>query len=87
MARDPIWDAMKEYTKEKFDRDRDRFLANAIETDDGGWTKPTPWHWSRYVDGERLDYWPSRKKYQFKGKVQRGDVSRVYKAHKQESTA
>jgi hypothetical protein len=24
-----------------------------------------------------LDYWPSRKKYQWRGKIQRGDVTRI----------
>jgi len=29
------------------------------------------------VNGERLDYWPSRKKYQYRGKVKRGDVMQI----------
>ena len=75
--KDPIWDALKEHSKEKFDRDRAAFLAKAQKDDDGGWTKHTEHHWSRTVNGERLDYWPSRKKYQYKGKVKRGDVMRI----------
>lgn len=75
--RDPIWDTLKEYSREKFDADRTRFKTEAEEMDDGGWTKHTEYHWSRYVNGERLDYWPSRKKYQFRGKVKRGDVMNV----------
>jgi hypothetical protein len=75
--RDPIWDALKEHSKEKFDRDRTAFLEKAKKDDDGGWTKHTEYHWSRSVNGERLDYWPSRKKYQYKGKVKRGDVMRI----------
>lgn len=78
MTRDPIWDALKARAKEKFDTDRQRFLDDALAADDGGWTKHTPHHWSRIVAGERLDYWPSRKKYQFQGKVRRGDVRKVY---------
>lgn len=74
--RDPIWDAMKEHSKAKFDADRARFLAQAQAGDDGGWTKHTPYHWSRLVAGRRLDYWPSRKKWMFDGHVQRGDVQR-----------
>lgn len=72
--RDPIWDDLKEYTRAKFAADRARFLADAEARDDGGWTKHTPHHWSRNVVGERLDYWPSRKKFQFRGRVRRGDV-------------
>lgn len=72
--RDPIWDALKECSKEKFDADRQRFMVDAIGADDGGWTKHTATHWSRTVAGKRLDYWPSRKKYQFDGAVMRGNV-------------
>lgn len=72
--RDPIYDAMKAHSKEKFNQDRERFLAQAIAKNEGGWTAHTLYHWSRYVAGERLDYWPSRNKYQYKGKVMRGDV-------------
>lgn len=72
--RDPIWDALKAHKKEKFDNDRARFLVNAQQQDDGGWVKHTEFHWSRTVAGKRLDYWPSRKKWQYEGRVQRGDV-------------
>lgn len=74
--RDPIWDAMKEHSKGKFDADRARFLEQAQATDDGGWTKHTEYHWSRTVAGHRLDYWPSRKKWQYQGQVRRGDVQK-----------
>lgn len=74
MARDPIYDAMKEISKEKFDADRARFLAEANARNDGGWTIHSDYHWSRILNGSRLDYWPSRKRYRFKGKTRRGDV-------------
>ena len=77
--RDPIWDALKAHKKEKFDNDRARFLVNAQQQDDGGWVKHTEFHWSRTVAGKRLDYWPSRKKWQYDGRVQRGDVQRFIK--------
>lgn len=72
--RDEIWDALKEHSKSKFDADRARFLEEAKDprNNDGGWTKHTEYHWSRMVDGHRLDYWPSRKKWQYRGKVRRG---------------
>lgn len=72
--RDPIWDALKAHAKSKFDADRERFMAQAQTDDDGRWVKHTQHHWSRTVAGKRLDYWPSRKKYQFEGRVMRGDV-------------
>lgn len=70
--RDPIYDALRAHSKAKFGADRARFLQEAVANDDGKWTKHTPHHWSRAVNGERLDYWPSRKKFQWRGKVLRG---------------
>ena len=58
--------------KEKFDADRTRFLDEAMASDDGQWTKHTVHHWSRQVNGERLDYWPSRKKFQWAAKLCEG---------------
>ncbi|CAB4135047.1 hypothetical protein UFOVP275_58 [uncultured Caudovirales phage] len=75
--RDPIWDCLKEKAKVKFDADRAAFLSLAQKSDDGGWTKHTDYHWSRSINGQRLDYWPSRKKYQYLGRVLRGDVMRI----------
>ena len=77
--RDPIWDALKARSKEKFDKDRKTFLAKAQSEDDGGWIKRTPYHWQRLVAGKLLDYWPSRSKFQYDGKVQRGDVVKFIK--------
>lgn len=74
MSRDEIYDVMKQVSKEKFNADRKRFMTQAIQEDDGGWTKHTEFHWSRMVAGNKLDYWPSRKKFQYKGKVRRGNV-------------
>lgn len=76
--RDPIWDALKQNRRDKFNADRKRFMEEANASDDGGWTKHTEHHWSRDVEGHRLDYWPSRKKYRFRDKVCRGDVRKVY---------
>ena len=69
---DGFWKALKDHKKEKFDADRQRFMQQAVANDDGGWTKHTEWHWSRMIGEDKLDYWPSRKKFQFKGKVMRG---------------
>ena len=81
MSRDPIYDALKEHSKAKFDADRARFASQAEAADDGGWHKHSPHHWSRTVAGDRLDYWPTRKKYQFRGKVRRGDVYAVIRKY------
>ena len=77
--RDPFWDALKEYKKEKFNADRQRALDKAQADDDGGWTKHTEYHWSRMLNGKRLDYWPSRKKFMLTGwkQAKRGDVMKL----------
>lgn len=74
MTRDSIYDDMKALSKAKFDKDRAQFLSEAEAQDDGGWMKHSKYHWSRRVADNRLDYWPSRKKFQYKGKVKRGNV-------------
>lgn len=66
------------FGKEKFDADRKRFLEEATTENDGAWTEHTPFHWSRIVRGRRLDYWPSRKKWQYNNKVKRG-LKSMYK--------
>jgi hypothetical protein len=81
MARDEIYDVIKEACRSKFNADRAKFLHEARSADDGGWIKHGKFHWSRTVDGARLDYWPSRKKFQFRGKVRRGDVMRFVASH------
>lgn len=71
---DAFWRALKRHSREKFDADRARFLAEARAKDDGGWTHHTEHHWSRMLNGKRLDYWPSRKKWRYQQVVRRGDV-------------
>lgn len=80
MGRDPIYDEMKAHYKAKFVADRARFLKQAKADNDGGWTHHTDYHWSRKVAGKTLDYWPSRKKFMYDGKVKRGDVMRFIAA-------
>ena len=82
--RDPFWDELKAHKQEKFDSDRAQFLEAAIKEDDGKWTKHTDYHWSRNLAGKRLDYWPSRKKFQYAGKVMRGNVSKFIAARTKE---
>ncbi len=74
MTRDPVWDALKEHSKAKFNHDRKMFMEHAKAADDGQWTKHTEFHWSRMVAGHKLDFWPSRNKFQYRGKVRRGNV-------------
>jgi len=53
-------------------RRRERNLQSA--TDDGGWKKHTAYHWSRDLNGDRLDFWPSRNRFHFQGRTHTGDV-------------
>jgi hypothetical protein len=36
------------------------------------WRKHTSTHWQTDIDGELVDYWPSKRKIQFRGKILRG---------------
>lgn len=73
--RDDDWGVFQ--ASKRFHKDRRRNnVQKAKEKDDGRWTKHTEWHWSRTVAGSRLDYWPSRNKFQYKGKIHTGDVSK-----------
>ena len=40
------------------------------------WMKHTPYHWQTFIEGERLDYWPTKNKYMFRGEVMKGDVNK-----------
>ena len=59
--------ALKEADKERKHRNLNAF-------DPTGWTKHTEYHYSRQLNGKRLDYWPSRNKFMYEGKVMCGDV-------------
>lgn len=44
-------------------------LIEAAAKDDGKWTKHTDTYWSRDVNGKRLDFWPSTKKFRINDKT------------------
>ena len=52
-----------------------------------GWKKHTQWHWSKDVLGKRLDFWPTKDKWQYEGRIYFGDVDKfiahIAKARKQ----
>lgn len=37
-----------------------------------GWTKHTPYHWSRDLCGDRMDYWPSTGKWRWRKRTFHG---------------
>ena len=53
---------------------KDRKQRNLESANATGWKKHTAYHWSRKLNGKRLDYWPSRNKFQYDNKVICGDV-------------
>lgn len=38
------------------------------------WEKHTEYHWYYFLNGKKLDYWPSKNKFMYEGKVMVGDV-------------
>ena len=61
---------MRRYTQAK----REQNLEDNKKLADDGWTVHTEYHWSRTLNGKRLDYWPSRNKFQYEGNIHHGDV-------------
>ena len=54
--------------------DKIRKAKNLAKASPSGWKEHTQYHWSRTLNGQRLDYWPSRNKFQYMGKIMCGDV-------------
>jgi hypothetical protein len=40
------------------------------------WMKHTPYHWQTKVLGETLDYWPTKRKWRYRGETLTGDVKK-----------
>lgn len=64
------YEIFDELRKQKQER-RAKRLAN---TSDFGWSKHSDTHWYRFIDGEKLHFWPSANKWLFKGKYYRGGL-------------
>jgi hypothetical protein len=50
------------------------FDKAVLSKDTPSWKKSTQWHWQTVVDGDLLDYWPSKKKFRWRGETIKGDV-------------
>jgi len=59
--------------KEHRKKQRAENLENASSD---GWKKHTHYHWARELNGKKLDYWPTKKKFQYDGRVMCGDVEK-----------
>lgn len=65
-------DLFREWNEFKREQ-RDRNLQSAFANGTDGWTIHTPFHWSRRLLGDPLDYWPSKKKFRWRGKNRYGE--------------
>lgn len=54
---------------------RDKRRQNLQAADPTGWHKFTDYHWRRKLLGWDLDYWPSTKRWCYRGKYSNGDVN------------
>lgn len=76
-----FWKKLKAYKKQKFFEDRTRFLNQAYDKEwKIDWRIHTEHHWSVMVKGSQLDFWPSRKKFRYKGVTRRGDVEKFFES-------
>lgn len=69
-----IMSDMKEVFSDMREHSRRRRKRNIEVANPAGWMLHTQWHWSRTLDGHRLDYWPSKNKWKYKSKIQQGDI-------------
>jgi hypothetical protein len=54
-----------------------RNLENAFAGGTDGWTLHSSVHWSRVLLGDRLDFWPSTKKFRWRNRTRIGDHQEV----------
>ena len=66
---------MREVFDDMRQHDRERKARNLAKADPSGWTVHTDYHWSRDLNGKRLDYWPSKNKFQYDGRIMCGDIN------------
>lgn len=57
-------------------RSRARRARDLDTADPTGWRHPSPYHWQRDLHGDLLDYWPSKRKWRWRGRIQTGDVQK-----------
>jgi len=67
------WDAFKKQAKEARHGAAQAIFFDAWQGPPmPGWTRHTPYHWSRDLCGDRLDYWPSTGKWIWRKKRYHG---------------
>lgn len=50
------------------------FKANAARFEKEGWGSYTGTHWYKYINGNKVDYWPTSNKYYYLGVYYRGSL-------------
>jgi hypothetical protein len=53
---------------------KDRKQANLDKACSDGWTVHTPYHWSKDINGKRIDYWPSTNRFQYDNRIMSGGI-------------
>jgi len=51
-----------------------RLARNEATYDLSNWKQHTPYHWGRTVKGKKLDFWPTKDKWMYDGKVRVGGL-------------
>jgi hypothetical protein len=64
-----------EYWREHREYRSKKSLENFMQADVSGWNQYSILHWHRDLLGERLEFWPTKKKWRYKGKTMTGNVN------------
>ena len=60
---------MKDYFDDMKSLKKERKEQRISEFNPDGWTRHGEYHYSKKINGERVDYWPSTNKCQHRGRV------------------
>ena len=69
------YEVFKEIERERKLRRARRLMAQ----DSYGWGKHSDTHWYRFIEGEKLHWWPSANKWLYKGQYYRGGLPKRLK--------
>lgn len=66
-----MYQALREHDQE---RRQERLDRNTEVYDQANWEIHTPYHWGRWVRSKKLDFWPSKDKWMYEGRVRVGGL-------------
>jgi hypothetical protein len=61
--------AMTKHDKERRQRNLEQNKQSKLP-----WKEFTPWHWRVTLQGDALDFWPTKNKWRWRGDIYHGDV-------------